>query len=189
MELQIALKELACQLRIGQMVPVRTEMSFDGSQEPFLSFMVKENDELIAALNEKPDIEISYGFVTFDYEEKVFILFMFLRINNQDDLTYETAFSLAEPSVLDDCKVFSEQSGIQVILVGEREYNSIRVKIDLLHHNVAAIIKLASEKSNLDWSMETFMDSLGFIKSQTTSPAELYHYFKRSGGFLEVRAK
>jgi len=186
MELPIVLKQFSDQLSIGQMVPIRTDMSFDGRKEPFLSFMVKEEDNLIKSLATKPDVEMSYGCVTFDNEKKVFILFMFLRVDDQDDLTYETAFSLAEPEVLNDCNVFSNQTGIQIIFVGEREHNIIRVQLDMLHGNVAAIIEVASKETELDWSMNSFMSSLNYIQSQTAGPSELCDMFKRSGGFINV---
>jgi hypothetical protein len=186
MKLPIDIKQFSDQLSIGQMVPIRTEMSFDGKKEPFLSFMVKEEDNLIKSLATKPDVEMSYGCVTFDYEKKVFILFMFLRIDDQDNLTYETAFSLAEPVVLNDCNTFSNQKGIQIIFVGEQEHNIIRVQLDLLHADVSAVIELASKETDLDWSMDSFMSSLNYIQSQTAGPSELCDMFKRSGGFLNV---
>ncbi len=188
MELPIDIKQFSEQLSIGQMVPIRTEMSFDGREEPFLSFMVKERDNLIKSLSNKPDVEMSYGCVTFDYEKKIFILFMFLRIDGQDNLTYETAFSLAEPAVLNDCNAFSNQKGIQIILVGEQEYNTIRVQLEMLHDNVAAVIELASKETDLDWSMDSFMSSLDYIQKQTAGPSELCDMFKNSGGFLKVIA-
>jgi hypothetical protein len=189
MVLPIDIKQFSEQLSIGQMVPIRTEMSFDGRKEPFLSFMVKEDDNQIKSLATKPDVEMSYGCVTFDYDKKVFILFMFLRIDDQDDLTYETAFSLAEPVVLNDCNAFSKQKGIQIIFVGELEHNIIRVQLDMLHADVSAVIKIASEETDLDWSIDSYMSALNYIQSQTSGPSELYDMFKRSGGFLKVNVE
>jgi hypothetical protein len=172
----------------GQMVPIRTDLSLDGKEEPFLSFLIKESDESIDLLRYDPYVEVSYGGVTFNFEDNVFVLYLLVKMDEKSDMTYETAFSLSQSEMYEDCEVFSKQNGIQIILAGELRQKIIIVKMDTIHQNIGALIKL-KEKKGLNWSMEQFMECVKFLHSQTANSKELWDLLQDAGGFLEVNVK
>jgi len=172
----------------GQMVPIRTDLSLGGKEEPFLSFLIKESDESIDLLRHDPYVEVSYGGVTFNFEDNVFVLYLLVKMDEKSDMTYETAFSLSQSEMYEDCEVFSKQDGIQIILAGELRQKIIIVKMDTIHQSIGALIKL-KEKKGLNWSMEQFMECVNFLQSQTANPEELWDLLQDAGGFLEVNVK
>ncbi|ROQ30366.1 hypothetical protein [Gallaecimonas pentaromativorans] len=183
------IQQLSNSLSKGQMVPIRTDLSLDGKKEAFLSFLIKECDENIELLRDNPNVEVSYGGVTFNFEEKVFVLYLLVRIEEKSEMTYETAFSLSQSEMYEDCEAFSKQNGIQIIVSGEQRNKVIVVKMDMIHLNIAAVIKLAEDKTSLNWSIEKFMECVGFIQSQTSNPEELWYLLQNAGGFIEVNTK
>ncbi|KPM00440.1 hypothetical protein [Vibrio splendidus] len=182
-------KQLSDSLSIGQMVPIRTDLTLDGAMKPFLSFLVKESDECIGSLRNNPNVEVSFGGVTFNLEKKIFVLYFLVRLDERPEMTYETAFSLAEAEMQEDCETLSNQDGIQVIVSGKSESQVIIVKMESIHQNVGAVINMTKDITNLDWSIEEFMECVGFIQSQTSNPNELWDLLQNAGGFIEINGQ
>ena len=179
--------QFASTLSPGQMVPMRTDMSLEGKKEPFLSFIIKETDEVINHTKYNPVVDISYGCVTFNNEKKIFILFLLIRIDNKPEMTYETAFSLAEDQIYSDCSTLSQQNGIQIMFIGDKEKSVVTTKIaQQFHENIAGCIELAGSKTKLDWSQNEFIKCVNAIYGQAGTPNELWYFLKSKGGFLEV---
>ena len=179
--------ELSNILSSGQMVPVRTDIALNGNKEPFLSFLVKTDDDVIKITESNPFINFSYGCLTFNDKKKIFVLYFLLRVNNKEDLTYEMAFSLADESMHQDCKVFAKQRGLQILFSGDTSNSVVTAKLDsLLHHNIEAVISTAEKNTNLDWSRDEFMDCIGFVNDNTTGPTQLWSLLQDNDGFLEV---
>ena len=179
--------QFASTLSSGQMIPMRTEMSLEGNKEPFLSFIIKERDKLIRLTKNDPLIDLSYGCVTFKSEKNIFILFLLVRIDGRSEMTYETAFSLSEEQIYSDCSTLSQQSGIQIIFIGDKEKSIVATKVDqLFHQNIAACIEIASSNTKLNWTQNEFIECVNAIYSKASSPNELWHFLEDNGSFLEV---
>ncbi|MEZ8709352.1 hypothetical protein AB6H46_23985, partial [Vibrio alginolyticus] len=143
----------------------------------------------IGSLRNNPNVEVSYGGVTFNLEKKIFVLYFLVRLDERPEMTYETAFSLAEAEMQEDCETLSNQDGIQLIVSGKSESQVIIVKMESIHQNVGAVINMTKDTINLDWSIEEFMECVGFIQSQTSNPNELWDLLQNAGGFIEINGQ
>ncbi|MEZ8138916.1 hypothetical protein ACED34_25800, partial [Vibrio splendidus] len=48
---------------------------------------------------------------------------------------------------------------------------------------------MTKDTINLDWSIEEFMECVGFIQSQTSNPNELWDLLQNAGGFIEINGQ
>ncbi len=176
--------ENANNLTDGQMIPVRTDLSIDSKNKPFLSFLIKESDELLAKLSKNPDVEISFGETKFSLGSNVFVLFLFLRLEDMDEYTYETAFSFSVENMYEDCMAFAQQDNIQIIMKSPSNIKVIKTQMNSVHQAMSTYIKSSSEFDDVDLS--TFMTCVNFIQNQTESTPELYQLFKKANGLMEI---
>lgn len=182
--------ELSSRLSVGQMIPVRTQKTAGDSSSACISFVIKEDDELLSWLQSRrePLIETSYGVVCFHFERKIFVLFLLVRIEGEAGMTYETGFSLADPNIRNDFQTLVFQDGLQIILCGQEKRRVLDVKTsENFRRSLKGAMNMIKRESDLDWSMDEYMACSNAIKSKTKNQDELWEILREANGFLETR--
>lgn len=183
--------ELAKDMDVGQIFSMGTAISVDWGNKPFISFLIKDTDFVIKNIPKDPIIAFDHATITVKGNniKDVFILFVLVRINNNQNTQYTIPFSLAN-TMLEDVLTLSEQSRMQIVICGESEMQCVRVITPKIFRlGINARIGIASSKVLLNWSQQDFLQALKIVFSQVEAPSKIWEFLEENNKSVDIFIK
>lgn len=183
------LRNFANRLGYQQLVPMNTGLSPEGIEVPYMSFILREDDETIDEIGQDPIITLIPGLIKVVFGDLLSlpVIYILLRFNDDPSLTYETAFNIAAQEISEDCSTLGSQSSLQIIACGDSTDTVTTVGIKDFSRHLKATSQLVRKNYDLSYSMNTFMQGIQVIQASFQSPSELWDAFEEHGPLITLK--
>lgn len=180
------IKDMAKKLEVGQIKAVHGEgATTDTEGTTFVFFIIRETDEVIKSLGKTPNIEAIAGMINVHIRnQQVWCVPTLIRFSRKPEQTYYFEYNLADPESFSTYAALGKKQQVDFLFCGDTQEKVISAELFLFNDHVTENLKIAKEKTNFDWNVETYNAAKLVINDAPKN--ELWDIFLQHGSLLEL---
>ncbi len=191
--LPFKIREAADSITKGQMIPFGG-VKYEQNDPDSVAMIIRESDDSLNIIGVNPIIEMIPAFLTITTNNNnYYVVYFIVKFSENDDFIYESAFCIAYPDTLNNCKKFLCQSPMIFIIVGDNIYSSVNVNITELFITQCRVM-LDGLRKKIDHSDRDISDYIITIKkfqNVLSTPLSMMSFLKEQqqkyqSNFLEI---